>query len=223
MFKSLIFSILLTLSFPIPNATIAPSAVKAATVEKAFQNVTPEPEPKDSRLDGIRLIICGNSDGAWTGTMFHYDANRYITAYHVAHGGICFDKATHTRLKAIHLDVGNDFAIVESPVSLDNKYYKLSCAPFITGNTYHAIGCAGGESLLAQDLIAVDKYTNGFFIYQGSAKVHLRQFIGNIIPGMSGGPVMDDKWVVHGINNASWSEKNLSWSRELKDSTLCRK
>jgi hypothetical protein len=226
MFK-FVLSVLMILGFaaaPLLADNSTPPTEEISVPRNSLVEISIPTETSDPQLRGIRLVSCTDVKGnSWSGTMFHYNANRYITANHVATGGMCTDALTGTALKTIYLDRGNDFAIFESPHKLDNVFYKLSCSPFKSDVTYHAVGWAGGETLTDTELVATKRYTGPFFIIEGHADFHLRELVGYIIPGQSGGPVMDDNWVVHGINNASWDEKNLSWSRELKDTILCRK
>lgn len=201
-------------SDPVTNATpifITPDAALGA--------------PANPHLFGIRLMVCKDKNAQyWVGTMFHYADRKYITANHVAgNDAQCFDAETSTPVKLIHGDSINDFAIVETPKNLDNVYFEISCEPFISGNTYQSLGWAGGTVLLQKGIKASWVYTDKNFKVEGMVNYHLRKFKGLIISGMSGGPIVDENWVVHGINNVSDTDYDLSWSRELSDTVLCNK
>lgn len=60
------------------------------------------------------------------------------------------------------------------------------------------------------------------FLVQGKPHVGLRELKGVLIPGMSGGPVVDEDGTIIGINNVTnFGIWNKAWSRELKDTILC--
>jgi hypothetical protein len=180
----------------------------------------------DPHYDGIRQVVCWTPDGTsngkgWTGTMFHVGENSYITAFHVSDGGACFDEKTGTPLSAIHTDSEKDFTIFISPTKLDDVILKVSCKPYEQGQEYISFGWVDNV-FHAISLKPTSNYTLKSFEVEGKPSVHLRILHNLIIPGMSGGPVVDTNWVVHGINNAFQPDRKLSLSRELADTILCK-
>jgi hypothetical protein len=231
MFKFVIAALLaLSTSFatPVstPHLTSAKLPVAKPSQSEQIQQFLAEPVAQsDPHLQGIRLVRCINGGRQlWSGSMVHYNnRNQYLTAAHVAAASVCFDAATRMPLKVNYIDKHLDFAVFESPIKLDNMVYKLSCQHFRQGHTYHAVGWAEGNDLTAMDLVATEKYSDKWFIIEGTTMGHMKEFHGMIIPGQSGGAVMDENWTAYGVNNASDDGSVLSWSRELADTPLCKK
>jgi hypothetical protein len=179
---------------------------------------------KQAYWKGIRLIFCSDGKNVWSGTMVHYENQRYITANHVASKNAkCVDADTETALETVYNDENNDFAIVQAPKNLDNVYFKISCEPFQKNKVYQSIGWAGGIVLLEVDVKATGNYTDKKFIVENAVNYHLREFKGLIYPGMSGGVMVDDNYTVYGINNVADDATGQSWSREMADTALCKK
>lgn len=222
---NLFFSALLFLGFLNPSSTHLPlnNDIKVAPLpDNAFNGyVAPQTPKLDARYDAVRLANCGDGDRRWRGTIVHIGHLRYMTAFHVGNG-ICYDAKTGTKLNLVYSDPGNDFAILESPRDLDSSILKISCIPFIAGRTYHSIGWAIGEQLVVEELKATSSHTGMFFMIEQNIAFHMRVLIGSIIPGMSGGPIIDDNWNVYGINNATSDKGTRGYSREMADTALCK-
>jgi hypothetical protein len=211
MFLFLLAALGLISASPIP----APSTL---FIQRSTQS-----EVVDKRYEGIRLVYCEDDEGnAWWGTMVHYSKDRYLSVSHVASNGLCYDAKTMVPLKVTLNDGLNDFAIFQSPIPLDNKILKISCDSFKINQTYYSIGWAEGQYLIKMPLKAMNKYTNKRFTVDEKPALHFRLLQGKIIPGMSGGPMIDENWVIHGMNNAVWDDINTSYSRELADTAVCK-
>jgi hypothetical protein len=175
---------------------------------------------------GIRLVLCADwlTGDMWAGTMVHIGNRRYMSADHVAAiGAICFDKETGVQMKTVYNDVSNDFALLDAPRNLDNVIFKFSCKPMITGQTYYSIGWAKGTTLRNIPIKPTWRYTDWNFTIEDKVSYHMRELKGIIIPGMSGGPIVDKNWIIYGINNATDEDMKLSWTRQIADTGLCNK
>jgi hypothetical protein len=151
----------------------------------------------------VKMVDCGTSRG----TAFYAD-NRLISASHVTESA-CFVDGVF--LKQTHED-GLDFSSEPSTVS----GYKINCEGFKDGETYFAVGFAHG--LPVQRLIVLtgtgQKADNGMALLWGAPTV---------IPGMSGGPIINMKAEVVGQVNMYSIILPVSLSREMKDTSLCEK
>jgi S1-C subfamily serine protease len=151
----------------------------------------------------IVLIRCGD----WYGTAFHIGGGRYITADHVIEGAkTCLD--TLSSLKVVGEDGAHDIAELSGPVI--SEKFEIDCAGYRSGREYLAVGYANGEYRTQFPLIYSEfgrdpESGNGMFI--GA----------DVIPGMSGGPMINGQFRVTGIVNQRWPSR----SRALADTYLC--
>lgn len=168
----------------------------------------PVPAPDFDKPDGlfvnypmVRMVDCGLSRG----TAF-YAENRLISASHVTDVP-CFVDGKF--LKQTH-EEGLDFSSEPSSI----KGYKINCEGFKEGETYLAVGHAHGSTV--QRLLILtgtgEEASNGAALLWGWPSV---------IPGMSGGPILNMRLEVVGIVNAYLPGWPVSFSRELKDTSLC--
>jgi S1-C subfamily serine protease len=161
-------------------------------------------QPHEIPYAAITLVRCGD----FAGTAFHIGNGRYITAYHViAEGGnectIGLNKVT-----VAGVEKSLDVAELRGPV-IDAKF-QLNCSGFKPGHEYLAVGYAGGVYRTNLPLIYS---TFGHDPENGNG-----QFIGaDMIPGMSGGPLVGEDYRVSGINLQRWPSR----ARDLRDTYLC--
>jgi S1-C subfamily serine protease len=135
-----------------------------------------------------------------TGTAFHVGKGVYVTAAHVVED--CVDIIP---LVAYSAPESLDYAVFLGPVIEDK--FEVKCDGFEPKKEYLAIGYGFGfEEPMYQPWIASSFSQDGY-----------RSFIGEAIPGMSGGPVLDKEGKVHGIVNMRWPAR----SQELRDTVLC--
>lgn len=132
------------------------------------------------------------------GTAFHIGEGRYVTAAHVVEG--C--EASAPNLYINHL---LDFATFTGPV-LPVKI-EVSCSGYRVGDMYVGVGYPQGGTYQAREpVVAVNYKPEGW-----------QSFIGKFIPGMSGGPVINERGKVVGIVNMQWPAR----SQSLKNTYLC--
>jgi hypothetical protein len=175
----------------------------------------------DPHMQGVRSVSCIEpvTKNLWWGTMFHIGTKTYMSAFHVANGSVCWDSKTQAPLSILFADSTQDYVVFKTENDLDNVKFTLACKPATIGARYTAIGWPDPTKPAAVQLTATAKYSPTTYRVEGDKAIHLRVFNGAIIPGMSGGLVIDKNWVVYAINNAS--DSKTSFEREIKDTLFC--
>ena len=152
----------------------------------------------------IVRVFCQNGEGAVWGTAFKITATQYITARHVTNDRTCFvagqQVLVHTE------DEQHDYASFDGPRS--DAVIEPSCEGFRRGKTYASRGFARGEPFnVFSPQIAFPLTLGGFQTFVGEP----------VIPGMSGGPMIDEQGRVVGINNMRWPNRSMP----LRSTPLC--
>jgi hypothetical protein len=108
-----------------------------------------------------------------------------------------------------------DFSRVDYKGDPRIRGFKVNCEGFIPGRWYHAVGHAGGYEwqTMQRHLATFKKAENGH-----------RALLGNptVIPGMSGGVYLNEQGEAVGTINAYSPLFPVSFSRELRDTSLCK-
>lgn len=207
---------------------IAPLLAVAASVSTPNQIFMPEPTVS---LNAIRMISCDEGSG----TGFIIGDNILATALHVASLSHCTDAATKVKLITYVKDDASDFALMTGNLP-DVLPIRYSCVGYKDGMAYSSYGLSPWRSTYPvfgqYQLIASSDYTDDSFIVRGEdsnkAMPGMRHLVGYIIPGNSGGPVIDNSGYAVGINNVSarglfgMSIVKDGYSYELKNTPLCR-
>lgn len=189
--------------------------------------------PPTLNLSAIRSIEC---DDGW-GTGFLIGKNTLATALHVGGMTNCHDRETSTPLKMYYNDEKHDFALMTGDYP-DMPYFRVDCKGFKTGANYYSFGqtpYAGRGVFMFRGalMVAQSDYTGKDFKVQMEDGVKnmpgMRHIVGNMVPGMSGGPITDVlTGSVEGINNVG-NTNMLGWpgldgySFELKNTVLCKR
>ena len=158
----------------------------------------------------IVQIDCPVADGWIMGTGFRI-GNLLVTAKHVISHDKCF-----------YVGGGNAEVAYSSP-SLDyailkggkGPFIRVDCDGFVKGKKYLAVGYARGAPYLTTvELTATGSNADGFAILSG---------IFTFIPGMSGGPVIDEETgKVVGLINVFQEPEGIIGSVELKNTSVCK-
>lgn len=145
------------------------------------------------------------------GTAFRVGQNHWLSVAHVTSLHNCtIDGAP---IAVTEQDGTRDFTRLDTHRAVPNGF-RINCHGFIPGQWYWSVGFAGGKPY--QTAIAL------YATYAHAAN-GLRVLIGPyaVIPGMSGGPVMDRTGAVVGTVNAYIPGTGISLSRELKTTSVC--
>lgn len=171
-------------------------------------------------VKAIRKIRCtgGHGSGFVTGT------DTLVTAYHVvANQKRCVDDETGEILTIVTYDANLDIAVLRFATTRHSQWLKINCRGYETGHTYYSFGFAGvGDSDLMMTRI---RALEGFADSDARVAIfhHMRELTGVIIPGMSGGPIIDDTGQVVGMNNLTSNAYRNGLSREMKDTYFCKR
>jgi hypothetical protein len=106
-----------------------------------------------------------------------------------------------------------DFSRVD--YSGTGRPFKINCGGFKTGTYVWAIGYAGGYTwqTMTRHLVTYKDADNGLRLLLGAPV---------FIPGMSGGPVLNEAGEVVGVVNSYSMGFPVSFSRALRDTSLCK-
>lgn len=158
-------------------------------------------EPYHLPDNTVVRIVCGRA----AGTAFKVGVDDYLTVSHVTDNGPCSINGQPVKATPVK---GQDFATVKGPAS--PRYLRTSCDGFTSGKTYLAAGFASVKPKVTHaPWIATDvpDLEEGY-----------TTFVGEGLPGMSGGPVLDSAGVVYGTVNMRWPTRSLP----LKDTPFCK-
>jgi hypothetical protein len=156
----------------------------------------------------ILQVACPAKGGRSMGTAFRI-GRVIISANHVTdYSGCSIDGAP---ISSRHTP-GLDFSITPSA---DGAFLKIDCAGYIEGHQYLAIGYARGMPFLTGVALRGTGQKSGLF--------SLLSGIFTVVPGMSGGPIIDvDTGKVVGIVNIYDAANGISGSVALKDTPVCK-
>lgn len=180
-------------------------------------------------LSAIRYIKC--DEGSGSGFIIEDDV--LVTAAHVSEMTNCRDSSSSAPLVLYHNDVKNDFSLMTGKLP-DVLPIKVSCNGYETGKRYDSYGITTWGATYPvfgqYRLTATNVYSDESF-FVGGGKVAwsgMRQLEGFIVPGNSGGPIVNEDGYAVGINNVSGRvffglgvDAN-AFSYELKNTVLCK-
>jgi hypothetical protein len=183
----------------------------AACLVVSSAQAVPETTPAAVDVDRDKPILqvsCPITGGRSMGTAFRV-GKVILSANHVTDYANC--TIDGTKIEARHVP-GLDFSIAPSGAG---EYLKIDCGGYIAGHRYIAVGYARGAPFLTGvSLVAIGRKAGPFSLLAG---------IFTVVPGMSGGPVIDaDTLKVVGIVNIYDAPNGISGSVALKDTPLCQ-
>lgn len=180
-------------------ALLVPSTVAPASVD---QVVIPE--------SAIVQVICPVTGGWSAGTAFRV-GGYLLSVNHVTKPGTC--TISGKPVKIDYVAPKQDFSMLDSD---PGPFLKVDCGGFVKGHQYLAIGYARAAPFLTTvALIATGQTSDGFAILEG---------IFTVIPGMSGGAVIDSETgKVVGTVNVYNMEEGWSGSVPLSDTPVCKR
>ena len=208
--------------------------IGGCTVERAAGSTAPPPAPAiissaldavDSQLpsttssyfinlNSVMFIECGG----FTGTGSIIGRNTVITASHVVgEEKVCLVMGSPAVVTSNHPEL--DYAILTIGTTPVAERFPISCGGFVPGDTYYAIGFAGGRVFAVTKLVAAQKSESN---YANGDNFNVRFLTGQSYRGMSGGPVIDDVGNQVGtVISVSTIGVHTTQSLELKDTSVC--
>lgn len=155
-------------------------------------------EPYQHDEGAIVKVVCKEGTGSAT----RVGKNTYISVDHVTSNTNC--TVNGTPIIITYTDPRQDFSTFLGPSGLAT--IPVSCKGYKHKEAYIARGYAfGGTDIFFQPLLAVTKYEKWW------------AFVGEVFPGMSGGPVIDADGKTTGTVNI----RNPSGSIDLSETIVC--
>lgn len=171
----------------------------AEKAEELFKKLAPS-------LYQIKLIDVASGEKSSIGSGFQITADGLIaTNYHVISGYARYPEkfkieyldhqGKSGQLSLESVDVINDLALTKRTVDADMTFFNISATPPIKGEELHSLGNPHDLGM-----IVVPGTYNGLQAESFNDRIH---FTGSVNSGMSGGPVVNNKAEVVGINVAT--------------------
>jgi hypothetical protein len=155
----------------------------------------------------IHKVSCDEGSG----TGFRVGLQHWLSVAHVTAMHNC--TVDGAAISVTEQDGNRDFSRFDTRRATENGF-RVNCHGFVPGRWYFAVGHALGKDF--QTLLAVyATYAKG----PDGKRVLIGEY--DFIPGMSGGPVLNEAGEVVGVVNAYLPGTPISLSRELKDTSIC--
>lgn len=148
------------------------------------------------------------------GSGVRYKTHGILSVNHVTRMTNC--KVDGVPIATPYANEALDFSVSRSPVV--GQGAEIDCGGFKEGEIYAAIGYASGLPVQRM-LFAKSSAAAQVMIPWGSFSAFLTPV--NFIPGMSGGPVVNEAGKVVGVVKGFYSTAPVSYARALKDTPLC--
>ncbi len=184
----------------------SPDAQRQLPSISAYERIFNQASQSTVRVQGLG---CG---GIVNGTGFVIGSDRVITNAHVIagvdHPKIHSREGTHDAIP-VYFDAEHDIAVLKTK-GLKANPLRMNATPLEDGATALTIGYPGGGAQ-ARQVISAIKTTDarGKDIYsQGRVTRNVILLQSNLIPGNSGGPIIDESGVVRGIIFATSTANN---------------
>lgn len=171
----------------------------SATWPSARDGIEPSAHPE------IKYVRCIPG----MGTAFKVGPHTLLSVAHVTSLGGCMIDGKPITV----VGTSGDFAILSTGETA-SRWLTVDCSGFVAGRKYVAIGFARGVPTLTElDMTGTGIVWQKFYRLTGMF---------NVIPGMSGGPIIDAKTgKVVGTVNVHNFERGDSGSVELKETSVC--
>lgn len=149
-----------------------------------------------------------------SGTAFKISDGRWLTADHVSNIGGC--RIDGKPITVTHADDVGDFSVI----SFDDKRsggIEVNCSGFVDRVWYFGIGHGLGYHI---PQVKAVRYS-AFLTFIASDRWGVLE-ANRFVPGMSGEPVLDQTGRVVGTVNAYGVTHRIAFSRQLRDTIICR-
>jgi hypothetical protein len=145
------------------------------------------------------------------GSAFRIGKNTFASVAHVTNLGGCMIDGRP--IQVVYTSPDKDFSIIKA--DSPGPTLRIDCGGFVANRKYSARGYARGIAEISIELVGTGKERAGLSILWG---------IFTVIPGQSGGAVIDDlTGKVVGTINAYDAPQGYSGSVELRGTPLCAK
>lgn len=158
----------------------------------------------------VKQVVCIGSRG----TAWRLSRGRFASVDHVTSNAGC--TINGKPIKVEHSDPFGDFSIVTVEDDVEGGI-PVNCAGFFHGNHYYSVGYARGWPVS----VVITIRANNFF-HNSFRQWQIFTGIEYVIPGMSGGPILNSAGEAVGEVNAYNKWEGLSWSRPLSETVLCQ-
>lgn len=161
----------------------------------------------------VKQVTCSNARG----TAWRLSKGRFVSVSHVTRHPGC--KVNGLPIIVEHDDPFGDFSIIRVPGDNVKGGIPVNCQGFAPGQWYYSVGFARGNwwsVVISLKSVAWPNWVSlkyGWSMFKG---------IEYMIPGMSGGVVLNAAGEGVGTVNAYNDIEGLSWSRSLSQTALCR-
>jgi hypothetical protein len=181
----------------------------AACLAPAIVSASPEPSASLVFVKYPLVHKLGCDEGS--GTAFRTGLNHWISVAHVTALHNCM--VDGNKIAVTEQDRARDFSRFDTQNSVPNGF-RVNCHGFIPGQWYWSVGHALGKPF--QTAIAL-------YATYAKAPDGKRVLLGeyDVIPGMSGRPIINSAGEVVGTVNAFIPGTPISLSRELKSTSIC--
>jgi hypothetical protein len=169
------------------------------------------PAPTFIANDYIERISCAEGSG----TGFKLASGQWVSVWHVVKLTGC--QIDGLPILVLEHDERGDFAIFTIPGDNRRGGFEVDCAGFKDRQWYHAQGHALGLPVIRSIPIMAAHVLSHLGENRGWAVLAYN----NVIPGQSGGPVVNQDGEATGTVNAYHLIWPISYSRALKDTSLC--
>lgn len=194
--------------------------VKAALAGALALALLPRPANAEAIYTNhhVKQVVCFFGNGMMgRGTAWRVSRGRFASVSHVTgRGGECSIDGRPITVE--YDDPWGDFSIIHVEDKVDGGIL-VNCSGFYHGYHYFSVGYARGNpwsvviTLRANKLLNLSFNRPGWQVFSG---------IETVIPGMSGGPILNSNGEAVGSVNA-YHKAGYSWSRPLSETPLCQK
>ena len=178
-----------------------------ALVALAMPLASASQTPARNYYQQVHQVMCDRSRG----TAVRISEDTYLSVHHVSVNKGC--RINGEMIRVVEESPELDFSILHT--SRTGRGMKISCEGIRPGSWVFAVGYANGWPIqrMTMHLATPHKSNSGFVVLLGHDTV---------IPGMSGGPVLNAKGEIVGMVNAYNRVFGMSFSRDLKDTSVCQ-